>query len=667
MAQASSRAKGGGREPEEEGRKGMPFTSRVLTAGRGEVVSESLDSLPSPARPQSIREEEEEEEEAGDGGRGMEFVPPSTPPPARHRYAWSEQRMDISPSTTASSYARGEGSVLSDTESYRHHHAEEGGGRRTMAMDAAAATSARSSADYSAHGDDGGWRSNARSSRDGSVVGRTGSMEVRSGAEALQFLRRQLVKEVRERKEAQDMLAEGEERWRKEVGRSVAVAEEMRALVVSRDAAYDRAKEEAREMRKEASLLREENRRLEREASAAQSREDLAVSRLKELKGASRAAIKRNDWLMAQLEACRVVMSQAGKEGEAVRRKGEAERAREDAVDERRRSAELLAQVMSLKAELKQVAEERDEALGELGRGKGAEEVVSLVERERDEAWEALERERERGEEREAAHKEEVEQLSSLADRLRESLKILSLSAGSPSSSLAAPSPQANGARGGGQQVELAQATRRVGQLENALAESSRRAARLEREVESERLKTRNAELQLEASREALSLAREELGGSFLASIEGTHLGEEGAHLETPAGASPTPTPVSFKLGSHLSPQGRHWQGSRPQQQHQQNQQHPRYGGDAVGAVAGGAVHGEGESEEAKLRREIERVREELEDERCARGEAEFLRDKAQAMLAGKQGQEFSGTDGGIGRTTPPPVELMLGGNDAGD
>ena len=650
---------------------GMAFTSRVLTAGRGEVVNESLDSLPSPARPQSIREEDEEVEEADDGGRGMEFVPPSTPPPARHRYAWSEHRTDISPSTTASSCARGEGSVMSDTEGHHRDYAEEGGGRRTIGMDAAATTSARSSADFSTHGDDSGWRSNARSSRDGSVVGRTGSVEVRSGAEALQFLRRQLVKEVRERKEAQERLAEGEERWRKEVCRSVAVAEEMRALVVSRDAAFDRAKEEAREMRKEASMLREENRRLEREASAAQSREDLAVSRLKELKGASRAAIKRNDWLMAQLEACRVVMSQAGKEGEAVRRKGEAERAREDAVDERRRSAELFAQVMSLKAELKKVAEERDEALGELGRGKGAEEVVSLVERERDEAWEALERERERGEERDAAHKEEVEQLSSLADRLRESLKILSLSAGSPSSSLAASSPQANGAKGGGQQVELAQATRRVGQLENALAESSRRAARLEREVESERLKTRNAELQLEASREALSLAREELGGSFLASIEGTHLGDEGAHLEMPAGASPPS--AALKPRSHSSPQGQHWPGSSwppppppPQQQQQpQQQQHPRNAGDAVGAVAGGAVHGEGESEEAKLRREIERVREELEEERCARGEAEFLRDKAQAVLAGMQGQGFPRTDGGMGRTTPPPVELILGGSDA--
>lgn len=256
----------------------------------------------------------------------------------------------------------------------------------------------------------------------------------------------------------------------------MAVAEEMRVLVVSQTKAYDKATSEARELRREEGRLREEKERLGRECAAAVSREQLAVSRLKELKGASRAAIKRNDTLMAQLEACRVVLSGAGREGEAVQRKQEAERAREEAVEERMRGAEAMAKVMRITADLRRMEKERDEARGQAERARGTVEAVALVERERDEAWEAVEREKQRGEEREESHRAEVAELSMLADKLRESIKTLSLSAW-----------VGGGGQGQGDGGELATAAKRVGQLENALGEASRRAARLEREVETER------------------------------------------------------------------------------------------------------------------------------------------------------------------------------------
>lgn len=187
----------------------MVFTSRVYMAGRGEVVNESMDSLPSSARVGMIKEEEEEED-----GRGAGTPNEASTPPPRHRYnAWSEQalyhRADISPST-ASSGVRVEGSLMSDTDFYPHVGSD---GRRVRSSPGFARSShhsdgrgsLRSSGDY-----------DVRSSRDEESStaggGRDENSEMRSNAEALQFLRRQLVKEVRERKETEAMLADNEDR-----------------------------------------------------------------------------------------------------------------------------------------------------------------------------------------------------------------------------------------------------------------------------------------------------------------------------------------------------------------------------------------------------------------------------------------------------------------------
>lgn len=162
------------------------------------------------------------------------------------------------------------------------------------------------------------------------------------------------------------------------------------------------------------------------------------------------------------------------------------------------------------------------------------------------------------------------------------------------------------------------------------------------------RLKARNAELQLEASREALSLAREELGGSFLAHEPAS--GHSSAFLAHEPAAAALQTMQRQETASRESLMRNEARGTPPSVESFRRYEAPSSSTlELSGSLLEGATPAGGGSGEAhSLRREIERLGEQLEEERCARSEAEAARDAALDRAARARG-------------SPPPVELLLG------
>lgn len=121
-----------------------------------------------------------------------------------------------------------------------------------------------------------------------------------------------------------------EKKWRREAQRSVAVAEGLQKLIITKDMQLEDLVKERDQLKKAVGRLKQDNKKLGQECVREQIRAGRAETRLEELKEASRAAIKRNDSLMAQLTACRSSIVACGKETKELafqrRRAEEAER-----------------------------------------------------------------------------------------------------------------------------------------------------------------------------------------------------------------------------------------------------------------------------------------------------------------------------------------------------
>jgi hypothetical protein len=157
-------------------------------------------------------------------------------------------------------------------------------------------------------------------------------------------------------------LEASEQKWKEEAHQSVVVGEEMKLLVVELLGALDGATAESKDLRKEVARLKKENTRLNNKSVSADIRAECAETRLEELKEASRAAIKRNESLTAQIEACRVSMQTFRTD-----RKGKRALAKEVA-EERQRSEAAERLVVVLKNEKQELEAARTAMLRELDR-----------------------------------------------------------------------------------------------------------------------------------------------------------------------------------------------------------------------------------------------------------------------------------------------------------
>jgi hypothetical protein len=186
-------------------------------------------------------------------------------------------------------------------------------------------------------------------------------------------------------------LEASEQKWKEEAHQSVVVGEEMKLLVVELLGVLDSATVESKELRKEVARLKKENTRLDNKSVSADIRAECAETRLEELKEASRAAIKRNESLTAQIEACRVSMQTF----------------RADRKEKR--------------ALVKEVADERQ-------RGDAAEKLVAVLRNDKQEleaARTAMLRELDRASKREDKFQEAVVAHCTLANELREHVQKL--------------------------------------------------------------------------------------------------------------------------------------------------------------------------------------------------------------------------------------------------
>jgi hypothetical protein len=163
-------------------------------------------------------------------------------------------------------------------------------------------------------------------------------------------------------------LEASEQRWRREAEQSVMLGEQMKLLVVELLGAVDGAAAESKELRKEVVKLRKENTKLSSKSVSADIRAECAETRLEELKEASRAAIKRNESLMAQLEACRISMQSFKNDKQAKRAQSK------ELATERQRAAAAEKLVTELRNEKQELEAARAAMLRELDRASKREE-----------------------------------------------------------------------------------------------------------------------------------------------------------------------------------------------------------------------------------------------------------------------------------------------------